>query len=72
MIGDVWLASLVGWVTGRASAADMAAQMEKAVHLLLRGLTASATPRTGTPRYLPRPASSRRPAAAAARGCGAR
>ena len=36
VIGDVWLSTLVGWVTGRTSAADTAAQMEKAVHLLLR------------------------------------
>jgi AcrR family transcriptional regulator len=36
VIGDVWLATLVGWVTGRTSAVDTAAQMEKAVHLLLR------------------------------------
>lgn len=36
VIGDVWLSALVGWVTGRTSAADTAAQMEKAVHLLLR------------------------------------
>jgi AcrR family transcriptional regulator len=36
VIGDVWLSALVGWVTGRTTAADTAAQMEKAVHLLLR------------------------------------
>jgi TetR/AcrR family transcriptional regulator, cholesterol catabolism regulator len=36
VIGDVWLAALVGWVTGRVSAPDTAAQMERAVHLLLR------------------------------------
>jgi len=36
VIGDVWLSALVGWVTGRTSAADTAAHMEKAVHLLLR------------------------------------
>jgi len=36
VIGDVWLSALVGWVTGRTSAADTAAQMERAVHLLLR------------------------------------
>jgi AcrR family transcriptional regulator len=36
VIGDVWLSTLVGWVTGRTSAVDTAAQMEKAVHLLLR------------------------------------
>src|SRR6186997_834119 len=27
VIGDVWLSALVGWVTGRTSAADTAAQM---------------------------------------------
>ena len=36
VIGDVWLSALVGWVTGRTSAADTAAHMERAVHLLLR------------------------------------
>jgi len=36
VIGDVWLSALVGWVTGRTSAAETAAHMEKAVHLLLR------------------------------------
>ena len=36
VIGDVWLSALVGWVTGRTSAADTATHMEKAVHLLLR------------------------------------
>jgi AcrR family transcriptional regulator len=36
VISDVWLASLVAWVTGRASADDVAASMQKAVHLLLR------------------------------------
>jgi len=36
VIGDVWLASLVQWVTGRASAADVAASMDVAVRLLLR------------------------------------
>ena len=36
VIGDVWLSALMGWVTGRTSPADTAAQMEKAVHLLLR------------------------------------
>jgi AcrR family transcriptional regulator len=36
VIGDVWLSALVAWVTGRNSANDTAAQMEKAVHLLLR------------------------------------
>ena len=36
VIGDVWLASLVQWVTGRASAHDVGASLDVAVHLLLR------------------------------------
>jgi len=36
VIGDVWLASLVQWVTGRASAVDVGKSMEVAVRLLLR------------------------------------
>jgi len=36
VIGDVWLASLVQWVTGRASANDVAKSLDVAVHLLLR------------------------------------
>jgi TetR/AcrR family transcriptional regulator, cholesterol catabolism regulator len=36
VIGDVWLASLVQWVTGRASANDVAKSMDVAVRLLLR------------------------------------
>lgn len=36
VIGDVWLASLVQWVTGRASAADVSGSIDVAVHLLLR------------------------------------
>jgi AcrR family transcriptional regulator len=36
VIGDVWLASLVQWVTGRASAADVSKSMDVAVRLLLR------------------------------------
>ena len=36
VIGDVWLASLVQWVTGRASAEDVAKSMEVAARLLLR------------------------------------
>jgi AcrR family transcriptional regulator len=36
VIGDVWFASLVQWVTGRISAADVAASMDVAVRLLLR------------------------------------
>jgi AcrR family transcriptional regulator len=36
VIGDVWLASLVGWVTGRATAEDVDRSLEVAVRLLLR------------------------------------
>jgi AcrR family transcriptional regulator len=36
VIGDVWLASLVQWVTGRASASDVATSLDVAVRLLLR------------------------------------
>src|SRR5688572_27620437 len=36
VIGDVWLASLVQWVTGRASAADVSKSMDVAVRMLLR------------------------------------
>jgi len=36
VISDVWLAALVAWVTGRASADDVAVSLQKAVHLLLR------------------------------------
>ena len=36
VIGDVWLASLVQWVTGRSSAADVTRSIEVAVRLLLR------------------------------------
>ena len=36
VIGDLWLASLVQWVTGRASAHDVGASLDVAVHLLLR------------------------------------
>lgn len=35
VIGDVWLSSLVQWVTGRASADDVASSIEVAVRLLL-------------------------------------
>ncbi|MGZ4493019.1 MAG: cholesterol catabolism transcriptional regulator KstR, partial [Nocardioidaceae bacterium] len=35
VIGDVWLASLVQWVTGRASAVDVGTSMDVAVRLLL-------------------------------------
>ena len=36
VIGDVWLSSLVGWVTGRTSAADVERSIDVAVRLLLR------------------------------------
>jgi AcrR family transcriptional regulator len=36
VIGDVWFASLVQWVTGRASANDVYRSLDVAVHLLLR------------------------------------
>jgi AcrR family transcriptional regulator len=36
VIGDVWFAGLVRWVTGRASAADVEASLGVAVRLLLR------------------------------------
>jgi TetR/AcrR family transcriptional regulator, cholesterol catabolism regulator len=36
VIGDVWLASLVQWVTGRTSARGVARSLDVAVHLLLR------------------------------------
>jgi len=36
VIGDVWLSALVGWVTGRNSAAETGQQIEVAVKLLLR------------------------------------
>lgn len=36
VIGDVWLSSLVSWVTGRARASEVAAHLETAVGLLLR------------------------------------
>ncbi|MEV7429036.1 MULTISPECIES: TetR family transcriptional regulator [unclassified Nocardioides] len=36
VIGDVWLAALVAWVTGRQTAADTGKQIERAVHLILR------------------------------------
>ena len=36
VIGDVWLATLVGWVTGRTSAEDTAQHLRTAVALLLR------------------------------------
>ena len=36
VIGDVWLAALVGWVTGRTTSDDVTQQMDVAVRLLLR------------------------------------
>jgi TetR/AcrR family transcriptional regulator, cholesterol catabolism regulator len=36
VIRDVWLAALVGWVTGRTTAADVTRSLETAVRLLLR------------------------------------
>jgi len=36
VIGDVWLSSLVQWVTGRASTAEVSKYMDVAVRLLLR------------------------------------
>lgn len=36
VIGDVWLSSLVGWVTGRITSTDVEKSMRMAVHLLLR------------------------------------
>lgn len=36
VIGDVWLSALVGWVTGRTTAAETGQQIEIAVKLLLR------------------------------------
>jgi TetR/AcrR family transcriptional regulator, cholesterol catabolism regulator len=36
VIGDVWLAALVGWVTGRTAATDVERSLDVAVRLLLR------------------------------------
>lgn len=36
VVGDVWFAALVGWVTGRTDAAGAGRQIEVAVRLLLR------------------------------------
>lgn len=36
VIADVWFSSLVGWVSGRASAADTARHVDRAVRLILR------------------------------------
>ena len=35
-IGDMWLSALVAWVTGRSTAEETAAHMERAVRLILR------------------------------------
>ena len=36
VIADVWLSTLVGWVTGRTNAGDVSKRMDVAVRLLLR------------------------------------
>ena len=36
VIGDVWLAALVSWVTGRSSDEETASHMDHAVRLILR------------------------------------
>jgi AcrR family transcriptional regulator len=36
VLGDVWLSSLVAWVTRRASASDVTSQLELAARLMLR------------------------------------
>lgn len=36
VLGDIWLSALVGWVTGRQSAAETAEHMETAIRLVLR------------------------------------
>ncbi len=36
VIGDVWLSALMGWVTGRSTAAETAQHMETAIRLVLR------------------------------------
>jgi AcrR family transcriptional regulator len=36
VVGDVWFAALVAWVTGRATPEDVTASVRTAVHLLLR------------------------------------
>lgn len=36
VIGDVWLAAMVGWVTGRTSTEEVSTQLSVAVRLLLR------------------------------------
>jgi hypothetical protein len=44
VISDVWWSNLVAWVTGRATAAESAAQVELAVALLLGQRRASNAP----------------------------
>ena len=36
VIGDVWLSALVAWVSGRSTAAETAAHLDRAVRLILR------------------------------------
>ena len=36
VIGDVWLSSLVAWVTGRSTAAEATEHLERAIRMLLR------------------------------------
>lgn len=36
VLGDVWMSSLVRWVTRRASASDVSTQLELAARLMLR------------------------------------
>jgi hypothetical protein len=36
VVGDVWLSALVAWVTGRRTAEETAAYIERAVRLVLR------------------------------------
>ncbi len=36
VVGDVWMANLVAWVTGRSSAEDVARSMDDAVRLIVR------------------------------------
>jgi AcrR family transcriptional regulator len=36
VVGDVWLASLMAWVTGRNTAEETSAHLERAVRLILR------------------------------------
>ncbi len=36
VVGDVWLAALMAWVTGRSSAEETSAYLERAIRLVLR------------------------------------